>query len=822
MQVLRGFSVFVLFLLISLVMTWPLCLHMGSHITTPPKDNLLISWILSWEMHSLGSGIPPPASGSPVHSPCADSFWSANIFYPSARTLSYTEHFLGFLPFAFILQRLTGNILTVLNSLIILSFAISGLGMYLLAYRLTRNVPASIISATAFAFAPYKMSHLMHLHILATHFIPFILLFWHKSMKDRRFSDFLLFAIFTWLEGLSCLQYCLFMLTLLPVITIVTLARERRLFRGAERYYWLAAHGVILLMFVPVFLPYYQTLRRLGVITTTFPSWSADLLSFFLTGADNHLWGWLTRLLGRGQDPESYLFPGVLLAVLAIMGIRSFVTGRVKSGEKKGESVSAEGESGRAEDESAPPKRPLLLRFAEIAAALSALLVLLIVLTGGFTRQLGPLYVSVTTISIPSTLFLLCLVLRLLLDRPLVKLVAAALRTMPVEPLVYLIFVASGIIFSFYAPFVILGRLLPPLSSVQVSARFFSIALFGLSMFAGWGYLELAKIKAFSRIAPILIPVLMLAEAFSAPIHLAPVLENSAPPAVYGKVAGLPRDAVLLELPMAKDEDNALAMFYSTWHWKKLVNGYSGINPRYFRCLIDIFNGFPSDEALQTLALFDVDYVLIHNDRLEPGRRQEIEARIGAFPALQAVERSPAISLYRVSRTGVNATVTAITRVTAYPIDRKGWKINAEPNPGFMEDQKNLLDGVLRSYWTSGRLAKKGDSIWIDLGREVAVSGVGFFQGTDFAFYLRDFTIEVSRDGKSWSRAASRRNEPPPFESYFENPGNPSIFIPITGQMARYLRITADSDSLYKWTFHELKVYSPDETSGKKELLIVN
>ncbi len=55
------------------------------------------------------------------------------------------------------------------------------------------------------------------------------------------------------------------------------------------------------------------------------------------------------------------------------------------------------------------------------------------------------------------------------------------------------VMIGLGVVFSFYGPFVLLGKVLAPFAGMRVSARFFSIALLGLSVFTGWGYLRIAR-----------------------------------------------------------------------------------------------------------------------------------------------------------------------------------------------------------------------------------------------------------------------------------------------------------------------------------------
>ena len=50
-------------------------------------------------------------------------------------------------------------------------------------------------------------------------------------------------------------------------------------------------------------------------------------------------------------------------------------------------------------------------------------------------------------------------------------------------------------------------------------------------------------------------------------------------PAVYRFVAQLPASSALIELPFGEVAFETRYMFYSTTHWRPLVNGYSGGAP---------------------------------------------------------------------------------------------------------------------------------------------------------------------------------------------------------------------------------------------------
>lgn len=81
-------------------------------------------------------------------------------------------------------------------------------------------------------------------------------------------------------------------------------------------------------------------------------------------------------------------------------------------------------------------------------------------------------------------------------------------------------------------------------------------------------------------------------------------------PAVYERFNGSP-PTVLVELPL---EESTFPMYFSTFHWQRLVNGYSGHFPPWFIPLVGATTtaSFPNDAALAELRAHHVEYILVH------------------------------------------------------------------------------------------------------------------------------------------------------------------------------------------------------------------
>ena len=101
-------------------MTWPLAAGLTRDIPGDFGDPLFTSWVISWDATHLGRG-----------------WWNANIFAPQPLTLAYSEHFLPQALQVLPIYALTRNPILCYNLLFLSTFALSGLGMFLLGRELT-------------------------------------------------------------------------------------------------------------------------------------------------------------------------------------------------------------------------------------------------------------------------------------------------------------------------------------------------------------------------------------------------------------------------------------------------------------------------------------------------------------------------------------------------------------------------------------------------------------------------------------------------------------------------------------------------------------
>jgi hypothetical protein len=195
-----------------------------------------------------------------------------------------------------------------------------------------------------------------------------------------------------------------------------------------------------------------------------------------------------------------------------------------------------------------------------------------------------------------------------------------------------------------------------PLRAIRVPARMGLMVGFTLAVLAGYGVARLSPAAGPSRLRRVLVAAilsaLILFEYRPEPLDLKIV--PTVPPAVYQDLLRDRGDAppvAIAELPFAQEDTTV--MYYSTFHWQHLLNGYSGFFTQAFLRLIADLNNFPDDTAMSALRKHLTRYVVIHGEWLSSSEYERLVAAANRRPDLTFVVQrewqGAKISLYRVS-----------------------------------------------------------------------------------------------------------------------------------------------------------------------------
>jgi hypothetical protein len=303
-----------LFTVLSLVLTWPLPLHLG-HAVEDRQDALLNVWITAWDGHQLLS--------DPLH------LFEANIFYPYSRTLAYSELLLGNALLALPITAATGNPVLGYNAALLLSFFLSGLGTYLLVRKLTRSPGGGLVAGAIFAFSSYRMTNLAQAQLLTTQWMPFALLSLHQLLHHPRWRHVVTFVLFFCLQALSSFYYAILLALAVLGFVLWSLVLRPSSFVGrrpAAAIHLLVAAFCCILIILPFALPYFQVQRELGFERTLADNepFSASLQQYLMVAPRSVVHGrWLPNddTPIAGGYPVDALFPGFVALVLAGWGM---------------------------------------------------------------------------------------------------------------------------------------------------------------------------------------------------------------------------------------------------------------------------------------------------------------------------------------------------------------------------------------------------------------------------------------------------------------------------------------------------------------------
>ena len=602
----------VVYAVATIALTWPLAPRAGRDVPGDLLDPLFSCWALGWNFHALGlSPEGPPVTG----------YWDANIFHPTARALARSEHFVPQALQGALLYALSRNLVLTYNFLFASTFVLSGLFLYLLARDETGDAGAALAGGLLYAFALCRWTHLEHLGALSSQWMPLALLLARRAVRApgaREATPLIAgLGIVTALQVTSSGYYLLFF----PPFLALWAAVEAK--RAGGIVPWLrlgAAAAIAAALAIPLVRPYVAleatgARRDLKAVLDN----SADLLSWLTAPERTRIWGPVLDAFPRG---EARLFPGVITPLLVAAGlVGAVMAARVHSESKDGTA------QGRQRLRTVCRVAGPMLVAAAVVAAVGAV-------AGGWFAQLGPLELRVVGMTRPAVLLAAGLAAVLLgwpRLRPLLGILARRPEIVPTALATIALWLSLGPLVTLRGwPVPIpsayrwLYELVPGFSAGRSPARFAMIAACFASLAAAWGLRHLRQTPA-GRRAGWALCALFLVETAAVPLPLSlqweiegvsalPEWRGGAPTPIVEAIRALPDDAVLAVLPFGEIFHEARAMFDSTAHWRRLLNGYSSWAPReYTQVAIGVRDPLRrAPDVLAALRAVGATHIVVH------------------------------------------------------------------------------------------------------------------------------------------------------------------------------------------------------------------
>jgi len=295
-------AVAVLFIVLSIAMTWPLARNM-SRAVSDWGDPYLNACYLDWDIYAathLGTRL-----------------FDAPVFYPNHNTLAFSEHLCGIAVFAAPLRWFGAGPITAANILWILGFAFTGFGTYVLGRMITGSAGAGIVAGIFAAFVPWRFAQLPHLQIAWAGWLPLMIAALLHFARERTWRNAALFGAIFFMNGWTNLHYFVFGSFAIALATPIALRRDDRAYLKIG-----AATIAAVVLLLPFLLPYRAAMQEYHMRgdvqeTRSHSAVAGDWL--YVTGMNRFYAPLQTD--DAPADAERRLFPGYLALLLAMAGI---------------------------------------------------------------------------------------------------------------------------------------------------------------------------------------------------------------------------------------------------------------------------------------------------------------------------------------------------------------------------------------------------------------------------------------------------------------------------------------------------------------------
>ncbi|MFH1085729.1 MAG: hypothetical protein V1772_08210 [Chloroflexota bacterium] len=604
--------VLLLFVALSLGMTYPLVLHMGRSIPGPPWDNMVWLYDLWWFRHSIVD-----LGQWPTFNP--------TIFYPAGYDLRLSETMLAnkalIAPVLFWADEVWAY-----NTFLLLSFVLTGYATYRLIAYLTGNLYAGVVAGAILAFCPYRM-HAMAagwLPLLATWWLPLSWLYLERALRENRLRHALAAGLCGALTLLSSWYHLYTVGSMAALYLLLRLRPWRALWSQRGVVLKLLAGALLLVALVaPVALPVAQQALNPaaeGAASMGWPlreveKWGASLEDAFLPNVYHPIWG--ERVLrARAVNPRypwyapGFIYLGAVALLLAVVGVivarrRDRAVGPL-AWIGLISLVLAQGVAlrwnGQTLGVAVPPWAEAL-----ITRTLSALMTKWAL----HRASLYDIAFPAGTVPVPLPALLVYLFVPL----------GNALRTLYRFGAITILAVSA---LAGYGAAALLGGVQPPAADPSDASP--------SPQPIGWGA-TLGRL-----VLMILLLALVLGDFVAAPLPYGRSEIKPQPLDLW--LAARPADAVIMQFPAARAFSGD-SLYRTRFHGRRVAYGHGTFYPAHINAAFETLASFPSDACLDLLATWGVTHVVVGSRAYDAGWGDQrgqtwaaVQAHIAATPRL--------------------------------------------------------------------------------------------------------------------------------------------------------------------------------------------
>ncbi|HYU41209.1 MAG TPA: hypothetical protein VEQ84_03595 [Vicinamibacteria bacterium] len=350
-------------------------------------------------------------------------------------------------------------------------------------------------------------------------------------------------------------------------------------------------------------------------------------------------------------------------------------------------------------------------------------------------------------------------------------------------------------------PYAALYRWVPGFRNVRYPERFSILAILGLAPLVAAGLARLRPRLGAAGLAAL--GTFVLVEHLAIPQTLDALAGGHAIPEAYRWLATRDDVRVVAEVPGVRnrlERFDALPMYYSTAHWKRTVEGFTGYFPPSYNFEKWRLFHFPDPESVAFLERFGVDTLVVRAEGapiLSGAGRWRIEH---VFPDGHQVVRLAAAR-------APDFPIPSPAGADLVELGRTGWDVQgSSPGAG------RAVDGDVSTSWATPARQGKGEFFRVRFPRAVTVARISIGVADPYEFPMRLKLVGEDEPG-TWTEIPF--DEAAAYDRLFglllHRPREASLDLDIPPRLLRGFRLRiAETDAFaMPWTMAELRAYGP-------------
>ena len=359
-------------------------------------------------------------------------------------------------------------------------------------------------------------------------------------------------------------------------------------------------------------------------------------------------------------------------------------------------------------------------------------------------------------------------------------------------------------------PYILLYKFVPGFDGLRAAARIHIFVMFSLAVLAAYGFKKIEK-KAFNSTKKSIVFFVgllffMFIEYLSLPVPLNTIQSGKNIPEIYTWLSQRKDIRNLIELPLPKPKESISALecpriFYSIFHKKNMVNGYSGYFPPLYDELRRRWQSGSVDQNIKDLEVLGVDHILVHSNEYQ---KEEYERWLSGLQGhkdrVRFVDEIGETLIFKILYPSQKM---SFEFKTPRILSRENWTVKSSKNN---EMTAYAIDGDMDTRWHSGPQTKE-TSFELNLGQPFSIQGFSLKLGDKPLDYPRGIRVELSTDCKSWKKVLETEITVLPITAYLK-PKKLALVVRFPRIESQYIRIVNTGEHrVYYWSIFEIDVF---------------